>query len=158
MAIQQYSNTAIAPLQNFHRLYCLCGLCSLCGFCCPPRKKSRLRPSFPWLPRKRSVAIPAALKAMARRACTEMGKSYQNSRLIVAHMGGGITVGAHHYGRVIDVNDATMGESPFTSERSGRCRWCRSSTCVFRASTPGRRWWISSPTRATLLHGYTVTR
>nr|WP_243206273.1 butyrate kinase [Neobittarella massiliensis] len=68
---------------------------------------------------RRSIFHALNAKAMARRACAELGKSYQNSRLIVAHMGGGITVGAHHYGRVIDVNDAMMGEGPFTPERSG---------------------------------------
>jgi len=37
----------------------------------------------------------------------------------VAHMGGGISVGAHEKGRVIDVNQALDGEGPFTPERSG---------------------------------------
>ena len=48
-----------------------------------------------------------------------MGIPYENGRFIVAHMGGGITVGAHRYGRVIDVNDALAGEGPFTPERTG---------------------------------------
>lgn len=58
-------------------------------------------------------------KATAKRLCEKLGKSYENSRLVVAHLGGGITVGAHRYGRVIDVNDAIAGEGPFTPERSG---------------------------------------
>ena len=58
-------------------------------------------------------------KAVARRIAAEMGKPYENTRLIVAHLGGGITVGAHRYGRVIDVNDALSGEGPFTPERTG---------------------------------------
>jgi len=58
-------------------------------------------------------------KAVARRACVKIGKPYENSRLIVAHLGGGITVGAHRYGRVIDVNDALSGEGAFTPERTG---------------------------------------
>jgi len=58
-------------------------------------------------------------KAIARRLALQIGKPYENSRFIVAHLGGGITVGAHHYGRVIDVNDALAGEGPFTPERTG---------------------------------------
>jgi len=58
-------------------------------------------------------------KAIARRLAAELGKPYENARFIVAHLGGGITVGAHRYGRVIDVNDALAGEGPFTPERTG---------------------------------------
>jgi butyrate kinase len=58
-------------------------------------------------------------KAIARRLATQIGKPYENARFIVAHLGGGITVGAHRYGRVIDVNDALAGEGPFTPERTG---------------------------------------
>jgi butyrate kinase len=39
--------------------------------------------------------------------------------LIVVHMGGGISVGAHKMGRVIDVNNALNGDGPFSPERSG---------------------------------------
>ncbi|MDR1736221.1 MAG: butyrate kinase [Oscillospiraceae bacterium] len=58
-------------------------------------------------------------KAVARRLSLELNKPYENCRFVVAHLGGGITVGAHRYGRVIDVNDALSGEGPFTPERSG---------------------------------------
>jgi len=58
-------------------------------------------------------------KAIARRLAAKLGKPYENARFIVAHLGGGITVGAHRYGRVIDVNDALSGEGPFTPERTG---------------------------------------
>ncbi|WP_094607534.1 Butyrate kinase 2 [Sporomusa silvacetica DSM 10669] len=58
-------------------------------------------------------------KAVARRVCKKIGKKYEESRLVVAHMGGGITVGAHLDGRVVDVNSATAGEGPFSPERSG---------------------------------------
>ena len=58
-------------------------------------------------------------KAIARRLAAELGKPYENARLIVAHLGGGISIGAHRYGRVIDVNDAISGEGPFSPERSG---------------------------------------
>ena len=58
-------------------------------------------------------------KAIARRLALSLGKPYENCRFVVAHLGGGITVGAHRYGRVIDVNDALSGEGAFTPERSG---------------------------------------
>ncbi|MDR1733989.1 MAG: butyrate kinase [Oscillospiraceae bacterium] len=58
-------------------------------------------------------------KAIAKRLAAQIGRSYENCRFIVAHLGGGITVGAHKYGRVVDVNDALSGEGPFTPERTG---------------------------------------
>ena len=39
--------------------------------------------------------------------------------LIVTHMGGGITVGAHEFGKVIDVNNGLHGDGPFSPERAG---------------------------------------
>ncbi len=57
-------------------------------------------------------------KAVARRAAAELGIDYAGSRLIVAHMGGGITVGAHLEGRVVDASHG-LSEGPFTPERSG---------------------------------------
>ncbi|MDF2571027.1 MAG: Butyrate kinase [Sporomusa sp.] len=58
-------------------------------------------------------------KAVARRISKELGKSYDKANLIIAHMGGGITVGAHQGGRVIEVNDGLYGEGPFSPERAG---------------------------------------
>ncbi|MDR0839773.1 MAG: butyrate kinase [Christensenellaceae bacterium] len=58
-------------------------------------------------------------KAIARRLAAEIGKPYENARFVIAHLGGGVTVGAHRYGRVIDVNDELLGEGPFTPERTG---------------------------------------
>jgi butyrate kinase len=45
--------------------------------------------------------------------------SYAKNNFIVVHMGGGVTIGAHRQGRVVDVNDALAGEGPFSPERSG---------------------------------------
>jgi butyrate kinase len=58
-------------------------------------------------------------KAVARRASLDLGIEYCKARLIVAHLGGGISVGAHCNGRVTDVNNALIGEGPFSPERSG---------------------------------------
>lgn len=58
-------------------------------------------------------------KIIARTYAKEVGKSYEELNLIVAHMGGGVSVGAHCHGRVIDVNNALDGDGPFSPERSG---------------------------------------
>lgn len=59
-------------------------------------------------------------KAVARRAADErFGKKYEEMNFVVAHLGGGISVGAHKRGKVIDVNNALNGEGPFSPERSG---------------------------------------
>jgi len=58
-------------------------------------------------------------KAVAKRVAAELGKPYENCRFVIAHMGGGCSIGAHRYGRVIDVSDGIMGEGPFTPERAG---------------------------------------
>jgi len=49
----------------------------------------------------------------------EIGVAYEQLNLVVAHLGGGISVGAHCKGRVVDVNQALDGEGPFSPERSG---------------------------------------
>ena len=73
------------------------------------------------LPEIRRVSIFHALnqKAVARRAAADLGKPLSDCRLVVAHMGGGVSVGAHCGGRVIDVNNALDGEGPMSPERSG---------------------------------------
>lgn len=58
-------------------------------------------------------------KAIAREYARIHSKKYEDYNLIVAHMGGGITVGAHRNGRVVDVNQGLDGEGPFSPERSG---------------------------------------
>lgn len=59
-------------------------------------------------------------KAVARRAAKEIFfKKYEDLNFVVVHLGGGISVGAHKKGRVVDVNNALNGEGPFSPERSG---------------------------------------
>ena len=72
----------------------------------------------PELPR---VSIFHALnqKAVAKRYAKEIGKPYESLRLIVVHMGGGVSVGAHENGRVIDVFNALDGDGAFSPERAG---------------------------------------
>ena len=58
-------------------------------------------------------------KAVAMEHAESLLKNYKDLNLIVVHLGGGITVGAHRRGRVIDVNQGLDGEGPFSPERSG---------------------------------------
>lgn len=68
---------------------------------------------------RRSIFHALNQKAIARRAAHDLGKKYEECNLVVAHMGGGISVGAHQNGRIIDVNNALDGEGPFSPNRTG---------------------------------------
>ena len=57
--------------------------------------------------------------ATARRYAEEQQTFYEKINVIVAHMGGGISIGAHRRGEYLDVNNALDGEGPFTPQRSG---------------------------------------
>jgi butyrate kinase len=72
----------------------------------------------PELPRK-SIFHALNQKAVAKRYAQENMKNYEDINVIVAHMGGGVSVGAHKNGRIIDVNNALDGEGAFSPERSG---------------------------------------
>ena len=72
----------------------------------------------PELPRK-SKFHALNQKAVAKRYAKEHNASYEDVNLIVVHMGGGVSVGAHRKGRVIDVNNALDGEGAFSPERAG---------------------------------------
>ncbi|MBQ7678400.1 MAG: butyrate kinase [Butyrivibrio sp.] len=73
---------------------------------------------LPELPRT-SIFHPLNHKAVARRFAKENGKKYEDLRLIVVHLGGGVSVGAHEYGKVIDVFNALDGDGAFSPERAG---------------------------------------
>ena len=73
---------------------------------------------MPELPR-RSIFHALNQKAVARRFAKENGKRYDELNLIVIHMGGGVSVGAHDHGKVVDVNNILDGEGCFSPERSG---------------------------------------
>ena len=72
----------------------------------------------PELPRT-SVFHALNQKAVAKRYAKEQGKAYDSLNLIVVHMGGGVSVGAHEKGRVIDVFNALDGDGAFSPERAG---------------------------------------
>ncbi len=72
-------------------------------------------PRFP----RRSVFHALNQKAVARHHARSILRKYEDLNLIVVHLGGGITVGAHQKGRVVDVNQGLDGDGPFSPERSG---------------------------------------
>lgn len=73
------------------------------------------------MPEIERISIFHALnqKAVGRRAAADLSGKYEDLNLIIAHLGGGVSVGAHRKGRVVDVNNALDGEGPFSPERSG---------------------------------------
>lgn len=68
---------------------------------------------------RKSIFHALNQKAVARRAAREKGGQYGDYNFIVAHLGGGISIGTHQKGKVIDVNNALDGEGPFSPERAG---------------------------------------
>ncbi len=68
---------------------------------------------------RKSIFHALNQKAVAREAAVALSKRYEECNFIVAHMGGGVSVGAHKKGRVVDVNNALDGDGPFSPERSG---------------------------------------
>lgn len=73
---------------------------------------------MPELPR-RSIFHALNQKAVARRYAKETGVAYEDMNLIVIHMGGGVSVGAHKAGKIVDVNNILDGEGAFSPERAG---------------------------------------
>ena len=73
---------------------------------------------LPEIPR-RSMFHALNHKAIARKYAAANGTSYEELKLVIAHMGGGISVAAHLYGKVIDSNQGLDGYGPFSPERAG---------------------------------------
>ncbi|WP_419786079.1 butyrate kinase [Pseudodesulfovibrio sp.] len=68
---------------------------------------------------RRSLFHALSHRGAARTAAARLGVEYEESDFIVCHMGGGISIGAHRHGRVVDVVNALDGEGPFSPERTG---------------------------------------
>lgn len=68
---------------------------------------------------RKSIFHALNQRAMARQAAMNLSKKYEECNFIVAHMGGGVSIGAHKKGRVVDINNALDGDGPFSPERSG---------------------------------------
>lgn len=73
---------------------------------------------FPQIER-RSLFHALNVKAVARKAAGELGKEADGVNLVIAHLGGGISICAYKKGRVVDVNNALLGMGPFSPQRAG---------------------------------------
>ncbi len=73
---------------------------------------------FPLLPK---IAISHVLnqRAIGRQYAREQQVEYDSLNLIISHIGGGISIGVHQQGKIIDVNNALDGDGPFSPERAG---------------------------------------
>ena len=59
-------------------------------------------------------------KAVARRAAADLGKAYEETKLVVAHLGGGVSIAAHDHGMIVDgTSGGSAGEGPFGTNRTG---------------------------------------
>jgi butyrate kinase len=70
--------------------------------------------------KRRSVFHALSQRGAARLVAGTLGVRYEEGKFLVAHMGGGISIGAHERGRVVDVINALDGEGPMSPERTGR--------------------------------------
>lgn len=68
---------------------------------------------------RKSVFHALNQKAVAKRFAKTLNRPYSELNLIVAHLGGGISVGCHDHGRIVDVNNSLDGQGPFSPERAG---------------------------------------
>ncbi|MFC2118850.1 butyrate kinase [Bacteroidota bacterium] len=68
---------------------------------------------------RKSIFHALNQKAVGRTYASSIIKKYKDLNLIIAHLGGGISIGAHKKGKVIDVNQGLDGDGPFSPERSG---------------------------------------
>lgn len=69
--------------------------------------------------RRKAKDHPLNQRAVARKAAAELGGEYSRFNLLVTHLGGGISVGIHRKGRIVDVNNVLDGDGPFSPERAG---------------------------------------
>jgi len=69
--------------------------------------------------KRRSILHALNHKSVGRQVASMHGIRYEELNLIVVHMGGGISIGAHKKGKIVDVNNALNGDGPYTPERSG---------------------------------------
>ena len=68
---------------------------------------------------RKSIFHALNQRATAKRHAKHVGKNYEDMNMVVCHLGGGISVGLHKKGRVVDVNNALGGDGPFSPERTG---------------------------------------
>jgi butyrate kinase len=89
------------------------------------------------MPRK-SSAHALNQKEAARRAAKDLNKRYEESDFIVAHIGGGISIGVHKGGRIIDATSLALGEGPMGPTRCGTIPDLRVVEMMENGVTPDR--------------------
>jgi butyrate kinase len=67
---------------------------------------------------RKSLLHALNMRMAALQACRELGKKLGQVNLIVAHLGGGISISPLDHGQFVDVNNANEG-GPFSPERAG---------------------------------------
>ncbi|MHB9056441.1 MAG: butyrate kinase [Paludibacteraceae bacterium] len=73
---------------------------------------------LPEIPRQ-SIFHALNHKAAGRYHASKIGKKYEELNLVIAHLGGGVSIAAHRKGRVVDVNQGLDGYGAISPERSG---------------------------------------
>lgn len=68
---------------------------------------------------RQSRGHPLNQKEVAHRYAATLGKEYEDVNVVVAHVGGGVSVGAHLAGRLVDCNDVMNGDGPMAPTRCG---------------------------------------
>lgn len=71
------------------------------------------------LTEQRRDTLASAKRGTSAEKAAAARVRYEDLDLIVCHLGGGVSIGAHRHGRCIDVNNALDGEGPFSPERAG---------------------------------------
>ena len=69
---------------------------------------------------RRSTSHALSVRAAARMAAESIGRPLEDISLVVAHLGGGVTVTAVRNGRMVDSNISLLGGGPFTPQRAGQ--------------------------------------
>lgn len=67
--------------------------------------------------RRKSLGHPLNMRAAAHRYAEKVGRRYEDLNLVIAHLGGGITLSAHEHGTMIDL--VSDEEGPFSPQRTG---------------------------------------
>jgi butyrate kinase len=69
---------------------------------------------------RKSIFHALNQKNVSREYAKSINKNYEDLNLVVAYIGsGGVSVGAHRFGKVVDVNQAFDGDGPFSATRTG---------------------------------------
>lgn len=68
---------------------------------------------------RKSIMHTLSQRTVAKHFASRIGKAYEEANIIVAHLGSGISAGAHHKGKIIDVNNGLNGDGPMSAARCG---------------------------------------